>query len=570
MVLPAYPPMQRSKNQLAKTKIQRQIRRKTNEADRIRQKILILEKELSDNDSIVANLRMLLSRGASKNIGIFCELQRLLERFRGTKHLVMYSSFCATGIVCLTSCAAQLDFGKPADVIKLGNLTYGSASTWKLDETRRQVTCYTTPVTSLSISLQVCSEIIESDSSRYFNSSTHYTDEYASSAEDQDRKVTKGTMACTSTRSQWSLPFASPMEASSPRSPVGSCLQRSMEVSAMDLGPAASSTLTSGRVPSPRSYRISQPSPRSYRTSHSRRQNKRRDNRFFAKPRLISFDDDFPSAATDDSSNLRAQSRIRSREETESPKCVEVRLADESQGVEDEYFRAIEANDVTRIKSLLDLGIPIECRNAQSNTGLILAAMKGYYDTVNCLLSAGASGHVNLSNDDGFTALQYAAKLGDQEIVCCLLKNRADVDAKNKFHQTPVMLAARNGHSEVTETLLGAGASIERRDRGGRNALMMAARNGRVKVIEVLLKANARVNMVDRRGKTALTLMAEHACPRSIRGMELLLDYGAHARADDDDGLCALTYLGRRVKLGLLPLDSIVRSIAERMKRSMQ
>lgn len=99
---------------------------------------------------------------------------------------------------------------------------------------------------------------------------------------------------------------------------------------------------------------------------------------------------------------------------------------------------------------------------------------------------------------------------------------------------------------------------------------MMAARNGRVAVIEVLLKANACVNIVDRRGKTALTLMAEHACSRSIRGIELLLEYGAHARDDDDDGLCALNYLGRRVKQGFLPLDSDVRSIAERMKRSMQ
>jgi len=110
---------------------------------------------------------------------------------------------------------------------------------------------------------------------------------------------------------------------------------------------------------------------------------------------------------------LSLRSRRRSREEDQSPKCVEVRSTEESKGLQDEYFRSIEANDVVGVKALLDAGITIECRNAQSNTGLIVAAMNGFYEIVRCVLTAGAAGHVNHSNDDGFTALQYAAKLGD-------------------------------------------------------------------------------------------------------------------------------------------------------------
>jgi len=93
MVLPAYPPMERTMNQLARTRIQMQIRRKKNEADRIRQKIVILQKELSDYNSSVAKLRMLMYRGAKKNTGIFCEVLRLMERFRRTEHLVLCGSF---------------------------------------------------------------------------------------------------------------------------------------------------------------------------------------------------------------------------------------------------------------------------------------------------------------------------------------------------------------------------------------------------------------------------------------------------------------------------------------------
>jgi len=575
MVLPAYPPMEKTKNQLARARIQRQIRRKTNEAVRIRQKILMLQKELNDNNTIVTNLRMLLYRGAMKNTGIFCEVWRLMERFRRTEHLVPCSSFCASGIVCLSSCAALLDLSKPTEVIKL---TCGSATTQKLDETPAT---YFPSVASLSISMQVCIETIRPESLRYFNSSTQDSDDTASLlvVEDEDRKecgeqksigdtfalpvlaheVSKNTIGSTPTRSQWPFPATSPMDRSSPRFSVGAP-QPSMDISAMDLGLSTSGTRTQDRIPSYRNYRINQIGKPKIR----------RHSRFLKRRRRMFVDDDYPSAATDDSSNLRAKYQRRTTVDPDSSKCVEVQVIGESQELENEYFRAIEGNDVAKVKSLLDLGITVECRNAQSNTGLIVAATNGFYDIVSCILSAGAAGHVNLSNDDGFTALQYASKLGDLDTVQCLLNYRADVDAKNKFHQTPIMLAARNGHSEVTGILLGAGASIERKDKGGRNALMMAARNGHVTVIEVLLKANACVNIVDRRGKTALTLMAEHACSRSIRGIELLLDYGAHARADDDDGLCALNYLGRRVKQGFLPLDSVVRSIAERMKRSMQ
>jgi len=564
MVLPAYSQMEVTISKQPKASIQRQIKRKTNEVERIRQKIVMLQKELSDNDSYVTNLKTLLYCGARTNNGIFCNVRRLLEEFRGSKRLVLCSSLSAAGIVCLTSCAAKLDFGDHAKVIKLKHQTGGSAFDEKCNETTRLAT-YTTSVASLSISKQVCMESIGSDNLRYFNSSMQYTGDSASTADSQDWKVTKSianTIASTQTRSEWPFP-TSPMDRSSPWSPVDS--SRSMDVSAMDLGPSASLSFTSGSVPSPRSYHI----------NNSRKMNKRRDSRFMDKPRLISFDDDFqsaaiddfPSAATDDSSVSTVRSRSR---ESQPRKCVEVRFTEELRVLQDEYFKAIEANDVVRVKLIIDAGVTIECRNAQSNTGLMVAAKNGFYKIVRCVLSAGAAGHVNRSNDDGFTALQYAAKLGDQDIVQFLLNCRADVDARNKFHQTPVILAARHGHSKVTEMLLGDGASVEKRDKGGRNALMMAARNGHVAVIEVLLKANASVNTVDRHGKTALTLMAEHACPRSIKGMELLLDYGVHARVDDDDGECALTYLGGRVKQGFLPLDSAVRSIAERMKRLMQ
>merc|ERR1719204_2149031 len=238
--------------------------------------------------------------------------------------------------------------------------------------------------------------------------------------------------------------------------------------------------------------------------------------------------------------------------------------------IEVKYFRSLETNDLPGVKAALDLGVMVETRNAQSDTGLILATMNGYLEIVKCLLEVGSTGHVNLANNDGFTALQWAAKTGSKEIVVWLLKYKADINARNKFHQSPLMLAGRHGHCDVVQVLLRHGCEIDRRDRNGRNVLMMAARNGHVLVLQALLGENVSVNLIDLRGKTALILMAENANLKTIRGLKLLLQHGADARIDDDDGFCALDYLGKRVKMGAVPLNDDVRSIAMQMRRTFE
>jgi len=238
--------------------------------------------------------------------------------------------------------------------------------------------------------------------------------------------------------------------------------------------------------------------------------------------------------------------------------------------LKDQYFRSIERNDLQAMKSALDLGVKVESRNEQNNTGLILASMNGCLEIVKYLLEVGSTGHVNLANEDGFTALHWAAKNGSKDIVACLLENNADINALNKFHQSPIMLAGRYGHCDVVEVLLKHGCELDRRDRNGRNVLMMAARNGHVLVVQALLGENVSVNLVDLRGKTALILMAENAILKTIRGLKLLLQHGADARIDDDDGFCALDYLGKRVKTGAVPLNDDVRSIAMQMRRTFE
>ncbi|MCY3973904.1 MAG: ankyrin repeat domain-containing protein [Candidatus Dadabacteria bacterium] len=85
-----------------------------------------------------------------------------------------------------------------------------------------------------------------------------------------------------------------------------------------------------------------------------------------------------------------------------------------------------------------------------------------------------------------------AAESGDTETIKRLLKEGADVEAKDTYWRTPMMLAAHKGHTEIIKVLLEARAwCTEARDKGGLTALMYAACGGHTEAIRLLLKAGA-------------------------------------------------------------------------------
>src|SRR5262245_35542407 len=57
-----------------------------------------------------------------------------------------------------------------------------------------------------------------------------------------------------------------------------------------------------------------------------------------------------------------------------------------------------------------------------------------------------------------------AAKRGDAEAVKSLLAKGANVNAKTRYDQTPLMFAAEKGHLEIVRILIEAGADINATD----------------------------------------------------------------------------------------------------------
>ena len=102
-----------------------------------------------------------------------------------------------------------------------------------------------------------------------------------------------------------------------------------------------------------------------------------------------------------------------------------------------------------------------------------------------------ASADVNAAQVDGMTALHWAVRHDDLEVVELLLDVGSDASAANRYGVTPLTLACTNGNGPIVELLLDAGADPNTTLPGGETVLMTAARTGRLGPVKALLVRGA-------------------------------------------------------------------------------
>jgi ankyrin repeat protein len=130
-------------------------------------------------------------------------------------------------------------------------------------------------------------------------------------------------------------------------------------------------------------------------------------------------------------------------------------------------------------------------------------------------------------NDIGDTPLMAAALYGDGAIVEMLIKAGSDVNAVNPARATALMRAAT--FQDKTRLLVAAGANVNARSRMGNTPLILAARRaGNSQTVTFLLDRGADANAANVFGATAL--MAATAA-EDIDSVRLLLDHGADVNA---------------------------------------
>lgn len=150
------------------------------------------------------------------------------------------------------------------------------------------------------------------------------------------------------------------------------------------------------------------------------------------------------------------------------------------------------------------------------------AAERGDVAAVVSLIAAGQS--VQAAQIDGMTALHWAVRHDDEQLVQALVKADTNVGAKNRYDVTPLSIACENGNAAIVELLLKSGADANTALPGGETVLMTAARNGRLAPVKSLLKHGADVNRREHRGQTALMWAAAEGY---VEVVDALLNAGA-------------------------------------------
>ena len=161
------------------------------------------------------------------------------------------------------------------------------------------------------------------------------------------------------------------------------------------------------------------------------------------------------------------------------------------------------------VKLLLDKGAQVNVQTGEG-TALMMAVVGGNPATVKLLLAAGAD--VKATHRIGDQALIMAARREVQEtksteaepgheIMQMLLEKGANPNARGAWERTALMFA--NTPAKV-DLLVRNRADVEAKDKYGETALMNAASRGDAAVVSALISHGADVNSTDQKGDTAL------------------------------------------------------------------
>ncbi|XP_011403949.1 PREDICTED: ankyrin repeat domain-containing protein 50-like [Amphimedon queenslandica] len=144
------------------------------------------------------------------------------------------------------------------------------------------------------------------------------------------------------------------------------------------------------------------------------------------------------------------------------------------------------------------------------NTALLLAIQQTDTALVSLLLKSNAD--VNVQNINGCTALGWACHRGNDEMIQCLLKARADPKIYTNKRISPLLIYISSFDPKKSSTvaaLLKAGANPNIPDiYYNRSPLHAACLYHHKDIVSLLLKAKAKVNTLDFQGNTPLCLAA--------------------------------------------------------------
>ncbi len=158
-------------------------------------------------------------------------------------------------------------------------------------------------------------------------------------------------------------------------------------------------------------------------------------------------------------------------------------------------FFAVMAGDVQTVKALLDAGARLGDRmkilGQFATTPLIYATFGGDSTMVTHLIDKGAN--PNEADDDGFSALSWAALCNHVGTIQVLLARGAQINYVDKLGMTSLLYAASidYGDTAVLEKLIAGGADLKAKNKQGQTALDLAKNYRHTRMASLLSERTA-------------------------------------------------------------------------------
>ncbi|HUI45595.1 MAG TPA: ankyrin repeat domain-containing protein [Nitrospirota bacterium] len=203
-------------------------------------------------------------------------------------------------------------------------------------------------------------------------------------------------------------------------------------------------------------------------------------------------------------------------------------------------------------EAIMDLfiraGVNLSAKNEKGQTVLIIAAEKGYANTIVKLAKLNPS-LLKDADNSGNTALMMAVREGREDIVRLLRENGSDVNyiVPSREGAASALQAAldttdfKDDHMRIMQYLLQNGANVKSRNASGRFPLLFAVDHGLTEAAKILIEHGADVNDADQEGNFSLMSAACNGYPWLAA---LLVEKGANMQMALSDGstplMCAV------------------------------
>ena len=172
---------------------------------------------------------------------------------------------------------------------------------------------------------------------------------------------------------------------------------------------------------------------------------------------------------------------------------------------------------------LLAIGTDANAREDGHRTPLYFAAAHGRLNIVHNV--------VDLTAGDDHEPLHGESSGGHADVMRLLIKNGADVHARDQRQLTPLHLASFKGDAETVQLLILHEADVNARDQSQSTPLHLASSWNNAEAAQLLIKHGADIHAQDRRQSTPLHLAASkwHA-----ETAQVLIEHGADVHALDE------------------------------------